>query len=255
MLSFIKTNNTRFKDALLKENEGLDALQQLIDSREIEELTTPQVLSVDSHQLELTQIEAISPTAEHMKMLGHGLAKLHLQKFERAGFSQDNYIGLNPQKNDWSNNWGEFFVERRLAFQIELIESSTVKTAFKRILEENKPRLIGFLNQTTAFMSLVHGDLWSGNAMFSQQEGKSKVWLIDPAVYYGDREVDLAMTEMFGGFNHHFYQAYDEVYPRTSEYETKKVIYNLYHYLNHFNLFGEGYLSACRRRFEIVKEL
>jgi len=80
-------------------------------------------------------------------------------------------------------------------------------------------------------------------------------WLVDPAVYYGDREVDLAMTEMFGGFSVTFYQAYDAVYPRTDDYADKKIIYNLYHYLNHYNLFGDSYLAACYRAFTHIKEM
>ena len=81
------------------------------------------------------------------------------------------------------------------------------------------------------------------------------VWLIDPAVYYGDREVDLAMTEMFGGFTASFYRAYDAVLPRSQDYPHKKVIYNLYHYLNHYNLFGSGYLKACYQGFDYIKKV
>lgn len=254
-VSFIKQNSTNYDDALLKEANGLDALRRLVDSHAIEELSIPELSLVSKTQLKMTQISSVSPSKEHMALLGKGLAKLHQQRFEQAGYGEDNYIGLNPQKNDWSNNWGKFFVEQRLGFQVELIKNSAVKSSFSSILKEHKNKLEAFLNHTTDFMSLVHGDLWSGNAMFSREAGQPRVWLIDSAVYYGDREVDLAMTEMFGGFSAEFYSAYDAILPRNPEYPTKKVIYNLYHYLNHYNLFGDGYLSACESCFQYIQTL
>ncbi len=148
-------------------------------------------------------------------------------------------------------NWGEFFVNHRLFFQVDLIKEQTINKKFKLGLEKSKSRLIDYLNQNCQQPSLVHGDLWSGNVLFD----KTAVWLIDPAVYYADREVDVAMTEMFGGFSQNFYRAYNETYPLSPDYQQKKVIYNLYHYLNHYNLFGSGYLSACKRGFNLIESL
>ncbi|MCB1581549.1 MAG: fructosamine kinase family protein [Xanthomonadales bacterium] len=96
----------------------------------------------------------------------------------------------------------------------------------------------------------MHGDLWSGNVMFD----KEHVWLIDPAVYFGDSEADIAMTEMFGGFSSEFYLAYQSVRPLTDAYPTKRLIYNLYHYLNHYNLFGASYLSPCLRAIQKINQ-
>jgi fructosamine-3-kinase len=97
----------------------------------------------------------------------------------------------------------------------------------------------------------LHGDLWSGNVLFDSNQ----CWLIDPAVYYGDSEVDLAMTEMFGGFSNAFYHAYFQIRSRSSTYANKRTIYNLYHYLNHYNLFGDSYLSRCREGFWSIENL
>ncbi|PXF62724.1 fructosamine kinase family protein [Kangiella spongicola] len=249
-MTFIKINNSRYKDQLIKEAEGLELLRETIESNDIN-LRVPRVLSVDDKRLELEAIDSASPSDKQMAQLGKELAKLHSIKHERYGFETNNFIGLNPQLNGYSTNWGAFFYEKRLNYQVNMIDSTQVREYFQTILSEQKDVLINCLNQHCEYPSLVHGDLWSGNVMFDKQD----VWLIDPAVYFADREVDLAMTEMFGGFNHHFYDAYDEALPRSREYDFKKVIYNLYHYLNHYNLFGEGYLSACQRVLKFIKQL
>ncbi|GAA4355036.1 fructosamine kinase family protein [Kangiella marina] len=247
-MSFIKHNNSRYKDQLLKEASGLELLRSAIDSNGIK-LRVPQVLNVAKQTLVLERINAVSPNAKQMQELGKALAKLHRIRFEHYGLSEDNYIGLNPQENGLSRDWGCFFYEKRLMFQVQLIASQRVRESFLEVLSNSRERLIRWLNEHCEHASLVHGDLWSGNVMFDEKD----VWLIDPAVYYGDREVDLAMTEMFGGFSQDFYRAYDEVLPRSKEYDTKKVIYNLYHYLNHYNLFGEGYLSDCHSALEAIQ--
>ena len=246
-MSFIKHNASRFKDQLLKEVAGLELLRGVIESNDIK-LRVPRVINVSEHQLELERVNAISPNSEMMATFGKELAKLHSIPSKRAGLEEDNYIGLNPQQNGLYQDWGSFFYDKRLVAQAEMIAALRVRNNFIDILSDKKDCLINWLNQHSQHMSLVHGDLWSGNVMFDERD----VWLIDPAVYYADREVDLAMTEMFGGFNHNFYDAYDDVLPRSEEYDTKKVIYNLYHYLNHYNLFGEGYLSACQRGMAVV---
>lgn len=249
-MSFIKHNSSRFPDQLIKEASGLELLRETIASHQLN-LRVPQVLSVTERELELETIKSTSPSAKQMQTLGHELAKLHCIKFEQFGLDENNYIGLNPQENGLYHDWGHFFYEKRLMFQVELIDSQRVRKSFLEVLSNTRERLTDWLNEHCEHASLVHGDLWSGNVMYDE----TYVWLIDPAVYFGDREVDIAMTEMFGGFNHHFYDAYDDVLPRSQEYCTKKVIYNLYHYLNHYNLFGEGYLSACQRGMSVVKGL
>jgi fructosamine-3-kinase len=249
-MSFIKHNSSRFNDQLIKEAAGLELLRATIESKQIT-LRIPHIFNVSKQKLELERINATSATTAQMKDFGRELAKLHGIEFQHFGLDEDNYIGLNPQENGLFQDWGRFFYEKRLKFQVDMIASQKVRESFLEILNNNRERLIRWLNEHCRHASLVHGDLWSGNVMFDEQD----VWLIDPAAYYADREVDLAMTEMFGGFNRHFYDAYDDVLPRSKEYDTKKVIYNLYHYLNHYNLFGEGYLSACQRGMALIKEL
>lgn len=246
---FIKHNHTSFKDALIKEADGLKALGIALKDNEF--LFIPSIFHVDEAKLHIQKIYSKPATKENFTNLGYGLAQLHKKSYEYYGYDKDNYIGLNPQKNNLNNDWGEFFTEYRLQYQISLIKDSTVKNRFYEALEDNRAKLTSFLNETTKHPSLVHGDLWSGNVLFDEKG----VWLIDPAVYYGDREVDIAMSEMFGGFEGAFYGAYEEKYPKSKEYDTKKVIYNLYHYLNHYNLFGSGYLSGCERAMAVIKKL
>ena len=245
---FIKNNNTPFKDSLLKEKDGLEVLSKAL--KENDYLFIPRLFNVDENTLEIEKIDSTYATAKLSKELGIGLAKLHAQEYEKYGYDKNNYIGLNPQQNTFSKNWGTFFIQNRLLFQIELISNEDIKKKFKTILTENADKLESFLNENTSHPSLVHGDLWSGNVLY----GDNRVYLIDPAIYYGDREVDIAMSEMFGGFAKEFYSSYNEAYPLSSVYEKKKIIYNLYHYLNHYNLFGSGYLSECQYGFEFIKE-
>jgi fructosamine-3-kinase len=166
--------------------------------------------------------------------LGTMLARAHRQPGPRFGWARDNYIGSTPQKNAWCDDWAEFWQERRLRPQIELASKNGFDLKLpdsKVLLENHKPQ-----------PSLLHGDLWSGNAGFTN-DGPV---VFDPAVYYGDREADLAMTELFGGFPREFYRAYNETFPLDAGYEKRKHLYNLYHLLNHLNLFGGGYLGQVR---------
>ena len=146
---------------------------------------------------------------------------------------------------------GAFFVEHRLDFQVGLIKINSIKEEFQEILLNKRNKLVEFLNLTCEHPSLVHGDLWSGNVIFDEKD----VWLIDPSSYYAHREVDIAMTEVFLGFSQEFYDAYNEEYALSENYETNKIIYNLYHYLNHYNLYGNTYLAECKKAFDFIKKL
>jgi fructosamine-3-kinase len=166
--------------------------------------------------------------------LGRMLAALHRNTSDRIGWQSDNWIGLAPQKNGWCGDWTQFWIERRLQPQLHRAQQKGFRfeeVNYSRILENHKPQ-----------PSLLHGDLWSGNAGFTA-EGPV---VFDPAVYYGDREADLAMTELFGGFPREFYASYDEAFPLPKEYAVRKNLYNLYHLLNHLNLFGGGYLAQVK---------
>jgi protein-ribulosamine 3-kinase len=163
--------------------------------------------------------------------LGRMLAALHRQTGPRFGWHRDNYIGLSAQQNRWCEDWAEFWRERRLRPQLEWAALDVNLAALDRLLQTHKPA-----------PSLLHGYLWSGNAGFTAEGPVG----FDPAVYYGDREADLAMTELFGGFPREFYRAYDAVFPLEPGYEKRKHLYNLYHLLNHLNLFGGGYLGQVK---------
>ena len=248
MPHFIKTNRSEFNDSLIQEANGLELLRTQIKRYQIQHLNIPKVHSVTASKLVIEKIHSHRATSKQMNELGKGLALLHKVTHNQFGLAQSNYIGLSTQVNVFSDNWGEFFVNQRLGYQVGLIKDDTIKSKFQAGLENYKYPLIEFLNKTCGHASLVHGDLWSGNVLFDQ----SRVWLIDPAVYYADREVDLAMTQMFAGFDEAFYQGYEEILPLTCAYSKKKIIYNLYHYLNHYNLFGAGYLAGCLNGFEFL---
>ena len=244
---FTKYNDTNFKDALIKEVDGLNLLS--LHCSDNKYLKTPKVRSVNKKELQTQLVESSLRTKELSKSLGLGLAQLHKKSLEDYGLEYDNYIGLNPQKNILSKNWGEFFFEYRLSYQVSIIADKPTKRRFETVLEAYRYKVVEFLNDNCKHASLVHGDLWSGNVLYSNDG----IYLIDPAVYFGDREVDIAMSEMFGGFDEVFYRAYNESYPLSSEYQKKRVLFNLYHYLNHYNLFGSGYFYDCEKGFEFIE--
>ncbi len=229
---------------------GLQTLSKAISDLNITELQIPNVKCSEKAVIELEKINTTRPSQCHWHELATGLAELHNKKRDTFGWHEDNYIGLAPQTNEFSDNWGEFFIQFRLCQQIEMISDQSIRDPFRESLENASKSLEAFLNSTTQYSSLLHGDLWSGNVLFS---GDSNVHLIDPAVYWGDKEADIAMTELFGGFSSLFYEIYNERSPLCAEYPIKRTIYNLYHNLNHFNLFGHGYLDACHSGLSIIK--
>jgi fructosamine-3-kinase len=179
--------------------------------------------------------------------LGEGLAALHRISADRFGWHRDNTIGSTPQVNRQADDWQTFWREHRLGFQLQLAARNGAGDALLdagRQLQEALPMLLA---GHTPAASLLHGDLWSGNYSFTRA-GEPAIF--DPAVYYGDRETDIAMTELFGGFATAFYSAYRSAWPLEEGYAVRKILYNLYHVLNHFNLFGGGYLSQAQRMLE-----
>ena len=213
-------------------------------------LSIAQVIAVTDNELCTQWIDQQAGSREQFMQLGQALAQLHNIRFDQVGLERDNFIGLNPQPNGLSEDWGEFFVTQRLGFQVSLITNPSFAAACQQWLAAMAPALKEWLNQTCQHFSLLHGDLWSGNVLFDHQTA----WLIDPAVYQGDAEADLAMTTLFGGFPAAFYQGYESIRPRSIEYPMKQVVYNLYHQLNHYNLFGDSYHSACEQAFAIMSE-
>lgn len=231
------------------EKRGLELL------RSAGALRIPKVLAQSEASAErpafivLEWLDTGSKSAVSAAILGTGLAALHQVAGSAFGLDHDNFIGANPQSNQLNDNWLTFFRERRLAFQMELTRrNGYLPPQRARLLEKLLVRLGDWL-PADPLVSLLHGDLWGGNwlALASGEPA-----LIDPAIYYGHREADLAFTELFGGFPSAFYTAYQAAWPLDPGYEERKDLYNLYHLLNHLNLFGEGYgssVDSILRRF------
>lgn len=179
---------------------------------------------------------------------GRQLARLHRQTQKQHGWHRDNYLGLTPQPNSCADNWLDFFRENRLEFQLRLASEngygSVLGSASQKLLDNLDTFFVGY----DPSASLLHGDLWGGN--WSSADGQAVIY--DPAVYFGDRETDLAMTRLFGGFHAEFYAAYEDSWPLHDGCEHRVGLYQLYHLLNHLNLFGSGYLN---RVVSLIKNL
>ncbi len=175
-------------------------------------------------------------------LLGQRLAAMHRITKPYFGWSRDNTIGSTPQPNPHIVDWVKFWADRRLGFQLELAANRGYGGNLQREGEKLRERLPVFFAGYNPKPSLLHGDLWGGN--YAADETGEPV-IFDPACYYGDREADIAMTELFGGFGEGFYAAYAEAYPLDVGYAKRKVLYNLYHILNHLNLFGGSYLTQA----------
>jgi len=178
--------------------------------------------------------------------LGRRLAQMHRHTAPQFGWQRDNTIGSTPQANTPAPDWIAFYRERRLRPQYGL---AAERGAPRRLIDLGERLMASFAGLFDGYRprpSLLHGDLWGGN--YAYCGGEPVVY--DPAVYYGDREADLAMTELFGGFPAEFYAAYREAWPLDAGYRVRRELYNLYHVLNHFNLFGGGYLAQAQRMTE-----
>jgi len=180
--------------------------------------------------------------AQGMARLGEQLAQMHRYGAAQFGWQRDNTIGSTPQRNAWMDDWLVFWREQRLGYQLQLAARHGIGHRVLQKGEQLQERLPVFFAGYRVRPSVLHGDLWSGNYGMTQ-DGEPVIF--DPAVYFGDREADLAMTELFGGFGPAFYDAYDHTWPLDPGYTQRKRLYNLYHILNHFNLFGGGYASQA----------
>lgn len=224
-------------------------------------IRVPAVFAVGHNALVLEMISEGRKKAGFFESFGRAFAGLHRHRGRTCGFHHDNYIGATPQPNapltgGWGEDlpggdeagdgacWPEFFLERRLRFQVDLAEDRGHGTELRRLLERAEVAILEHLEAATEPPSILHGDLWSGNYLVDE---RGEACLIDPAVYYGHREADLAMTRLFGGFEPSFYSAYNEVFPLAPGHEERLPVYQLYHLLNHLNLFGSAYYSQCSR--------
>jgi fructosamine-3-kinase len=232
---FLKTGPASSYEMFLAEAEGLKELA-LADA-----LRVPQVLgcvrSASESLLALEWIDFDLPNRDTESLLGTQLAKQHRYCSDRFGWHRDNTIGSTPQRNLYSDDWVEFLKEDRLGFQFML----AAENGFTGELQQEGDRLLANLAQFFSGYwpepSLLHGDLWGGN--WASCAGQPVIF--DPAVYYGDRESDIAMTKLFGGFSTEFYRAYENAWPLAAGSKKRILLYQLYHVLNHLNLFGQSY--------------
>lgn len=242
---FVKSHASPPPGMFRAEAAGLSALRAVPDGPR-----APEVLAVSDGALVLEWIERDRPSRGYWERFGRALAALH-RNGTRATYGNevDNYIGSTPQPNPETDDWIPFFRDHRLGYQRRLLRKrGRCPAALDRALDALMERLDELLTLPAERPALLHGDLWGGNAMCGP--GGEPV-VIDPACYYGVREADLAMTELFGGFDGRMLAAYDEAFPLAPGYPERRDLYNLYHVLNHANLFGGGYagqaLDLCRR--------
>lgn len=232
---FVKVNSAAMRDMFEAERAGLEELAGAAAIR------VPRPLAVGSEGaqswLVLEDIRFGQPRPGSARDAGRRLATLHRRTAPAFGWTRDNTIGATPQPNAWTASWVDFWREERLGHQLRL----AARNGHGRRLQDLGQRLIERLPTLldhAPLPSLLHGDLWGGNIGYTE---KGEPVIYDPAVYYGDREADVAMTKLFGGFGDEFYAGYREAWPLDAGYATRKVLYNLYHVLNHLNLFGGGY--------------
>jgi protein-ribulosamine 3-kinase len=241
---FFKQNPSPPTDFFLAETRGLKLLAQAKNGPRI-----PKPIAVQSGSrptfLLLEYIESSSEDENFVEQLARSLAELHRMSQEHYGLDHDNYIGSTTQKNTLEKDGIVFFREQRIDFQRQLARrSGLLPVAIDKKIDSLCDDLGKYLNISGEKPALLHGDLWSGN-YFPDSEGEPCIF--DPAVYYGLREADLAMTELFGRLPQKFYDVYQEVFPMNPGYEERKDLFNLYHLLNHLNIFGSSYLSSVQQ--------
>jgi len=222
------------------------SLQQLAATHTI---NVPKPIACRSNFIILEVFHAADRQHDWHEKIGQQLAQLHLAtRSEQFGFEVDNYLGLSPQPNSWTDDWLSFWRDQRLGWQLELYARKTDST--DRLLEMGDRLmvrlhdLIGGINEPAV---LLHGDLWSGNSA-ANEIGEPVIF--DPASYYGHREAEFGMMRMFGGYGPRCEAAYNEVWPWQEGAEQRIALYRLYHELNHLNLFGKSYYSTCLATME-----
>ncbi len=240
---FLKLNTAAYTDLFAAEAAGLAAIA------DTNAIRVPHVVThgiTDQHSFLILEHLDLGCHG-NSGLLGERLAALHRCLADQFGFKQNNFIGRTLQANDWSNDWVAFWREQRLGRQLQLAERKGFAGRLQEFGAELLAALPAFFAGYTPQPSLLHGDLWSGNHGFLADGSPA---IFDPAAYYGDRECDLAMTELFGGYNAEFYAAYRSAWPLDQGYTTRRELYNLYHILNHANLFGGGYARQAEHTMQ-----
>jgi len=230
---FLKSYGSN-SDILHNEANGLN---QIAKAKAIK---TPHVFAVTDEFILMEFIPNGKKKLGFFELFGQQFAKLHQTTSTKFGFFEDNFIGSNKQINlPQTKKWIDFFWTNRLYFQFKLAEQNGfTNSEFRDLFNKLEKLLPSILAGTEEKPTLLHGDLWSGNFMVDE---RGNPVLIDPAVYFGHREADIAMTKMFGGFMPAFYSAYNEAFPLPDDWEYRLDLYKLYHVLNHLNLFGSSY--------------
>ena len=242
---FVKLNTAIRLDMFEAEVEGL---AEIANS---ESVRVPQPVCCGTHAdqayLVLEYLDIGRGNGKTGELLGQQLASMHRATRARFGWRRANTIGSTPQINIEADDWPTFYREQRLRFQLELAAANGHGGNLLRRGEQLLEKIPAFFASYQPQPSLLHGDLWGGNHA-ALNDGTPVIF--DPAVYYGDREADLAMTELFGGFGEDFYAAYRAAWPLDSGYRVRRELYNLYHVLNHLNLFGGGYRAQAGQMIE-----
>ena len=238
---FLKLNFDHERNILAKESEGLKKLKKSTFLR------VPQTFGhgrIEDYNYLLSEfIPTSRQQLDYWEDLGLGLAHLHLNHSSEFGLESDNYIASLPQKNHQSDSWLDFFIEQRLEPMLGAAYfDRLIPLDFLKKFQAIYPRLDSLFPKEKP--SLLHGDLWSGNVICDHQ---GKPCLIDPAIYYGHREMDLAFSRLFGGFDSRFYEAYESITPLEPGFESRIGVYNLYPLLVHLNLFGPAYLPGIEK--------
>ena len=244
---FLKRND-RNKKLLEFENYCLQNLRKFINPKY---LVVPEVILFKKiKDIEILLIEWIDMQNIDQKMLGKGLGEMHLNSAEfnpkSFGYAVEGFIGTTEQKQGWENNWIDCFLNLRIIPQISILKSNVLDSeTIKKVIEKIKLELVNH----KPINALVHGDLWSGNIGLDKS-GKGVIF--DPASWWADNEVDIAMTKLFGGFRKEFYEEYYKVFPRKEGFENRIMIYNFYHILNHANMFGGSYLNQVKNYIRAI---
>ena len=235
---FLKYNHTGPKEIFLREAESLNELSLAKTVYlKIPEVVFASAITELPGFLLLEYLYTGSGGAESGTNLGRGLAEIHRCKGSYFGFAHNNYCGLTLQDNTPVNNWIDFFSEKRILHLLTLIKNKKGFTATEVSLIEKFVLKLPSLLPSHSEPGLIHGDLWSGNYMITT----SGPALIDPAACYADREMEFGILTLFGGFSNNFWQGYNEVYPLPDDWKKRNPIYQSYHLLNHFYLFGGNY--------------
>jgi protein-ribulosamine 3-kinase len=237
---FVKLNNASHQPAFAAEFAGL---QELAASGAIR-VPTPIATGIAGGEAFLVTEYIAMGGAGEPRQFGRQLAQLHQNRASSFGWHRNNTIGATPQINQQESDWVSFLQRHRFGYQLQLAQTKAHSSKICQLGERLLEVIPQFFTTCEVVPSLLHGDLWSGNYGYDT-EGAAVIF--DPAVYYGDREADIAMTELFGGFDPGFYAGYKEVWPLVAGYPVRKQLYNLYHIINHFNLFGGGYGPQAER--------